>query len=71
MDSIKCYSFQNLKNTKIFVDKKLESDDTIFEYQISLLADLDYDCISELIVIDKNFQNNIIIINSITGKKKM
>ncbi|MFN8279883.1 MAG: gliding motility-associated C-terminal domain-containing protein [Saprospiraceae bacterium] len=59
-----------MKNTKIFVDKKLESDDTIFEYQISLLADLDYDCISELIVIDKNFQNNIIIINSITGKKK-
>ncbi|MEP7196976.1 MAG: VCBS repeat-containing protein, partial [Saprospiraceae bacterium] len=70
IDSNKCYSFQKYKYNKIFVEKKLESEDTLFQYQTSLLADLDNDCIPELILLDKDFQNKIIILNSITGKKK-
>ncbi|MBK9641948.1 MAG: gliding motility-associated C-terminal domain-containing protein [Saprospiraceae bacterium] len=51
------------------MEKKIESEDTIFLYQIPFLADLDKDCIPEIILLDNNY-NELLFINSLTGKKK-
>ncbi|MEP7195249.1 MAG: gliding motility-associated C-terminal domain-containing protein [Saprospiraceae bacterium] len=61
IDSTKCYSFQKFKYNKIFAEKKLESKDSFYIGQLLLLADVDNDCIPEIILEDNDYKNLLII----------
>ncbi len=69
LDSNSCFVKVNYPSSNIHIEKKVESRDTIHAFQTALIADMDNDCIPELLVIGIN-ANNINVIDSKTGKTK-
>jgi hypothetical protein len=64
-----CYSKEKFPASIFAIEKKLESVGNVFSNEISLLADMDGDCIPELIAPDNN-DYKIHIIDSRTGLTK-
>ncbi|NOT36809.1 MAG: hypothetical protein HOP11_05485 [Saprospiraceae bacterium] len=69
IDSTTCKVIKKVVQSKIIVEKKIESQDTIYNYQVPNLADIDNDCIPEIIILDKDF-NSINFMDSKTGLLK-
>lgn len=65
----KCYIKEKFPATKFGIEEKFRSVDSVFSNDNILLADMDSDCIPELIIPDRNYQN-ILIIDSKTGSTK-
>lgn len=64
-----CYIKEKFLSSKIVIDKKIESKEDVEATEHNLLADMDSDCIPELIITASNYQK-ILIIDSKTGKTK-
>jgi hypothetical protein len=69
IDSSPCYLKEKYANSNFTIEKKLENRDSIITMQTPILADMDGDCIPELIHIG-NRENKILIIDSKTGTTK-
>ena len=78
-DTTHCYQYEKFRTFDIVIEKKWESKEITYTAQIPLLADMDGDCIPELIVHGSASQTyprpmpdtaRLWIINSITGKIK-
>lgn len=69
-DSGFCYANEMFSKSVFSFAKNLESQDAVSIYLTPLLADLDQDCIPELIAVNDLF-NGILIIDSYTGQTKL
>ncbi|MBK8243534.1 MAG: gliding motility-associated C-terminal domain-containing protein [Saprospiraceae bacterium] len=64
-----CYIKEKYSGSELVIEKKIESDELIYSTYTPLLADVDGDCVPELITPDINNQN-ILIINTKSGNTK-
>ena len=69
MDSSRCYLEEKFIKPKIILEKKWESDIKSYNWQAAIVADMDNDCIPDLVVI-ADTGNKICILDSRTGKLK-
>lgn len=72
IDSNICHVFKQYSNNKIIAEKKFESNDSFNIGQILLLADIDNDCIPEIILEDNEYEK-LLFLDSRNGsiKRKM
>ncbi len=69
IDTHLCYIKEKFLPSKIILEKKIESKEDVYTIEQSLLADMDNDCIPELIIPASDYES-ILIIDSKTGLTK-
>ena len=69
IDTHLCYIKEKFLPSKIILEKKIESKEDVYTIEQALLADMDNDCIPELIIPASDYES-ILIIDSKTGLTK-
>ncbi len=68
-DTMYCMSKKLYSSSEIRIEKKIECPEQVYIVDVSVLMDVDYDCVPELII-SSFLENKLLIINSLTGLVK-
>lgn len=74
LDSSNCYLLEKFNKPILSLEKKWESENKVLTHQSPTIADMDNDCIPEIITFSENLSfttNEIVILDSRTGKVKI